>query len=415
MTKKTDTKDDDDDDKRNVNIENFMSAAMLTPLVHPVRHRGPADAGVIWGIPTNLIGLSGLGKSDRVKDIGAAIGLPVYSVYAATKQPTDFTGLAVPTPNGIIIECILPAARHCIEHGRGLIFFDEASCTSPRTQAALLSVVNERQVGDHLLPPKTRMVLAMNPAEYAAAGHDLEPPMANRLAHVWCRAPTRDEWCYWLQGGKPKVINVDRGEAMVIQNWDKHWPTLVGMAVGFMRSGIDKDLHDQPKPSEELSGAAWPSPRTTWMALSGIATCRCLNLPVQTEFDILDSLVGPGVAAKWIEWMRHADLPDPLTMLTKGWTPDRHRLDRTYAAMTAMTQYLKTRQRPEAVQFAPAAWTIIKDSYKAGLGDISASSAQMLVQTKLGIHGADLPETLKVLAADVIYLLTEGGYVSQVT
>lgn len=392
-------------------LEDYLAVALLTPLFDPTRHTSPTDPTVIWGIPVNLVGLSGVGKSARIKAIGRSVGLNVHTVYAGTKQPEDFSGAFVPTPNGIVIECVLPAARRCIEAGGGLIFLDEISCTRPATQASLLSFVNDRQVGDHLIPPRTRILMAMNPPEYAAGGHSIEPPLANRMAWKTYDNPSRDAWCSWLQGNATRLTPLDHGEQLVAQNWSTYWPEIVGLLTGFMQSVPEEVLHNQPKPEDEKSSAAWPSHRMWHWAACAVTAVRCINSDPSLELELVSSLVGEAASVQWAEWIAKADLPKPIDMLTKGWDPDPLRLDKTIAALTSMTQFVKSRaDREEAMRLAEPAWRLLLKTIKAGKPDLVVNCAQTLIRSKLGRR--DTTPNLTQAAESVIHDLAVGEFSS---
>jgi hypothetical protein len=399
-------------------VEQLLSVALLTPLGDP---RHPAT---IWGVPINLIGLSGIGKSDRIRAIGKLIGLSVYPVYCTTKQPEDFTGVPVPIGDGIVLECILPAARACINEGRGCIFLDEISDARPTVQAALHSFINDRQVGDHHLPPKTRILLAMNPIEHATAGYGLSPAMANRMGHYAYKAPTSEEWGNWLFGrSEPPIANIHNGEQLVTERFYDHWPQIQALGYGFMqRKGDDVIhgvLHKQPDAGDDKAGGPWPSHRTwTWLLYATTAV-RCLDVQNPTkknprklqslELEFAKALVGPGAAKEWVNFVAKSDLPDPAVMVKQGWQPT-NRIDFNHAALGALTSYVTNRAtKPEQQQTAQAAWMILKACVDGGIADITRRPAQDLIDAKLA-HEGKVPADLKAAAEEVIYQLSMKGF-----
>lgn len=398
-------------------IEQLLSVALLTPLGNP------RISSTIWGVPINLIGLSGIGKSDRIRAIGKLIGLNVYPVYCTTKQPEDFTGVPVPVGDGIVLECILPAARACINEGRGVIFLDEISDARPTVQAALHSFINDRQVGDHVLPPRTRILLAMNPIEYATAGYGLSPAMANRMGHVEYKAPTSEEWGNWLFGRtEPPIANVHNGEQLVTDRFFDHWPQVQALGYEFMKrkgDGEEGILHRQPDAGSDQGGGPWPSHRTwTWL-LHAVTAVRCLDTQNPTksnprklqglELEFAKALVGSGAAKEWVQFVAKSDLPDPAVMVKTGWTPS-NRIDYNHAALGSLTSYVINRpNRSEQLQTALAAWKILKGCVDAGVADITRRPAQDLIDNKLA-HEGKVPADLQAAAEEVIYQLSMKGF-----
>lgn len=391
-------------------LEQFLCTALLVPLGKPNK---PIDSSTIWGIPVNLVGLSGVGKSERINNVGSAVGLNVHPVYAATKQPEDFTGAFVPTSTGLIIECVLPQARKCIEKGAGVLFFDEISCARPAVQAALLSVVNERRVGDHVLPPKVRILLAMNPAEYAAGGHGLEPPMANRMGHKEYVNPTADEWSNWLLGRQQKELpDFTQGEKTVAQKFHDVWPMVQGLGASFAAAnpGI---LHKQPTPDHPDSGNAWPSHRMWYWVMRATATIRCLSddlAPPELEYEFAEALVGKGAAKAWRTYVKKMDLPNPADVLTNGWRIDTHRLDIAFAVLSSVTSFIRSRtDKKQQIGYATNAWRLFQQAIQDGRPDLVVNPAQDLLLAKLG-NDPNLPADHVTVCEDVVYKLANEGF-----
>lgn len=389
-------------------LEQFLAVAFSTPLGRPDEKPG---RGTIRGIPTNVVGLSGVGKSERIFAAARAIGLTCWPVYAATKAPEDFTGVAVPTPTGVLLECILPAARNAIEQGSGVIFLDEITCARPSVQAALLSFVNDRKVGDHQLPPGVRIVLASNPPEYAAGGFGLEAPMANRMAHVEYTVPSAGEWANWLLGREQEPLpTIADAEQLVDSHWDDVWPTVQGLGAGFIESN-PKLLHQQPQPDEDESGGAWPSHRMWFLLLRATATIRCLPeeiAPASLEYEFAKALVGKGPAKVWRTYLKNMDLPHPRDMLANGWRVNPKRLDQAFVSLAALTSYVQ--RRPDSVRFSEAvqAWSILEGVVTDGRPDLVISSVLDLIGAKLAREGTPTP--LVEASKRVVGELTKQGY-----
>lgn len=390
-------------------LEEFLSAALLVPLgdepdLHPLQ-----DPTTIWGVPMNLIGLSGIGKSSRLKAIGKAVGLPVHVVFAPTKMQEDFAGVYVQTPNGVIVDCVLPAAKKCIDQGGGLIVLDEISCATNSTQKPLLSFVNDRRVGDYVLPGRTRILTAMNPTEYATGGNPISGALANRMGHRKMPPPNNSDWGRWITGMKPNVIPVEQGEAIVCREWGNHWPIVAGLASGFAERVSSTTLHNQPKPDDPASEGAWPSPRMWYWAMRSIAAVRCLGMSKELEQEFVEALVGEGCAVEWMEWVAEADLPHPMEMLTKGWSPNKQRLDINIAALSAMTNYVRARPtREEQVRLATPAWHLLKKTMEANLSDQVVNQAQLLLRSQLARHNTNTE--CQAISEQVIYDLTNQGH-----
>jgi hypothetical protein len=384
-------------------LEEVIVTCLMTP------RNDPYDPACVWGVPLNIIGLSGGGKSERVAQACRMVEMPYQVVFPASKQPEDFGGAPFATEDGIVIECILPQANKLMNQGFGVLVIDELSTARPAVQASALGLVNDRRVGDHLLPPKVRVLTAMNPPEYAAGGFVLEAPLANRLMHVTYNMPTVDEWVDWLTGAnKQSFQNVQNAEMTVMQNWNNHWSSVRGLLAGFMQSNRGR-IHQQPKPDDPKAGGPWPSPRMWNWAGRAIAASRCLSMPRDVENIIIQGCVGDGVLTEWAAWVAKADLPHPHDMLTKGWKPDKQRLDITIAAMTSMASWLcEMKDDKQKLALAPAAWNLVGRVISEKIPDLAVRPASALVEAGLGNQCKDV--TVKEAAKPVILELGRGGY-----
>jgi hypothetical protein len=367
-----------------MNLEKLISTALLTPM------GDPADPDCIWGLPLLLWGSIGIGKSARVRTASRAAGLECAPVFPATRQPEDFSGVPVPNgTGGVNLACILGVVNGLIALNKGVLFADEVSCARPAVQAAFMSLVLDRRIGDTLLPGHIRILAAANPAEEAAGGWELEPPLANRFAHIDVTCPTPDEWTNWLLGGSSvQVKPIEDGEKYVTERWLDTWPKVSGLMAGFMRALGSTHLQRVPAQGHQDRGRAFPTPRTWENAARAVATSMILedgDKSDTTRLDLVEACVGKGSAVAWASWVSKADLPDPLIMLQEGWPIDKQRLDRTVAAYTGMTAYVLNRKdKEERTRFGGRAWELLDDLCDASLGDLALTPARQLVNAGLG-------------------------------
>jgi hypothetical protein len=381
-------------------VEQYFDEIVAVSVMVPLGNIN--DPNCRMGLPAIFWGKSGIGKSGRIEAVTTSLALPYAAVYPGTKQPEDFSGTPVFTPQGgLRLECILGPVRDLMQYGYGLLFIDEASCAVPAVQGAMLSLVYERRVGDLILPGAIRILLAANPPEYAAGGWGLEAPFANRMAHFDIGAPSVDEWVSWLQTeSSPQVFTVDDATTRLKTNWIKEWAFVRGQLAGYMRS-MENRLHNQPKPDSPAAGRQWPSPRTWWMGGRAVATVRALGMRKELEQVFMDGCVGEGPSGEFAEYMANADLPDPEEALMFGWKPDSKRLDRTLAAYSSMVAFVTSiadqRMRFKMAEFC---WTRLLELHQAGHGDLTLSPAKSLVAANLGRKNT--PDSVKT-AAEPLY------------
>lgn len=361
----------------NNSLENIISIALVTP------KDDPNTPNCVWGLPLLLWGPPGIGKSDRVRAAGNAVGLEVRTVFPATRAPEDFSGAPFMVDGEVKVQCIIGGVNELVGIGKGVFFIDEVSCAVPAVQASLLGVVLDRRIGDTIFPPGVRIISAANPANEAAGGWDLTPPMANRFAHLDTACPTTEEWTDWLRGNASVVDDITAAENLVKENWGTSWARATALMAGFMRGG--GLLFSIPQEGHADRGRAWPSPRSWTMAAHAVATCIALDVP-QLSSTFVEMCVGKGQAIEWASWVKNANLPDPRQMCLSGWTPNKSRLDITVAALRSMSGYVAAQKsQKEREMLAVGAWKILEAVDKQGNLDVAAPCARELMNAGLGV------------------------------
>jgi len=321
------------------------------------------------GVPVVAIGGPGTGKTSGINALGDALGLPTEIVIASLREPADFGGLPVVTPNGVKLAPPAWAVR-LHEAGKGLLFIDEISTAAPAVQAALLRVILDRVVGDLALPLGVRIIAAMNPPEQAAGGWELSPPLANRLCHLpW--AVNTSEWLEGMMQGFPAPtfprVPTDYTDELcnarvLIASFIQHNQTA---------------LYQFPK-NDSDAGKPWPSPRSWTMAATLSAACQAAQTGLELEIPLIAGCVGDGYALEFTNWRDALDLPNPEALLKdpKSFVcPERG--DKTYAVLASVASAAVNNMNK--TRFL-AAWHIFKVAADAGKKDMGAAAVRTLAQ-----------------------------------
>lgn len=272
------------------------------------------EAGLETTTPAILWGPPGIGKTDFVRALARKHNLKLFILLASTMDPTDINGLpaireiTIEEPDGTVrhVTTTEPTLQYwaeaLIREGRGILFFDEANNAVPAVQSTLLSVLQGRIVGRHILPDEVWMIAASNNVEDGADSWELAPPMANRFMHITF-TPNLNDWyegmiCNWgaeSEGDaalEAKLKRLQRSRAEV---------------AGFVKQNPAL-LHDMPSTSAG-SGKAWPSPR------SWDATARILAVIPKTpqtksvRFQAISGLVGEPAAVQYEKYEDGLRLP----------------------------------------------------------------------------------------------------------
>ena len=149
-------------------------------------------------IPVFIHGLTGDGKSDRVKEIDPQ----VLDIELVNETPETINGRAVYNETNDEIIDIKPAwlvrlERLCEDGELHILFFDELTNATKQTQAVIFKIVLERFVNNRWpLPPNARIVAAGNDRAESSVAHDLAEPLFGRFAHIYIRT-TVENWMPW--------------------------------------------------------------------------------------------------------------------------------------------------------------------------------------------------------------------------
>ncbi|WP_298462014.1 AAA family ATPase [uncultured Cellulomonas sp.] len=339
-------------------------ARQSDPLLTVLRAAGRA------GVSTLLWGPPGAGKSSLFESLARSEGLPMETVIASLREPSDFAGLPVIRDHGV--ELAPPAwAQRLAEAEDGYLFLDELTTAPPAVQAALLRVVLDRAVGDLVLPRGIRVVAAANPPDQAADGWDLPAPQANRFLHL-TYTPSLDGWLDGMTTGFGVPVS-----GRVLDYSPVTRAATRAQVASFIRTRPDL-LHAFPR-DDASAGRAWPSRRTWTMTADVLAMLD----PDDTPATLLaaSGLVGEGAAVEFIAWRQDNDLPDPADVLADPTTVAWADLEpsRAWAILTAVTAHA-TADRTKTGW--AAAWKPLAVAATAGLQDVAAANARALLRSR---------------------------------
>lgn len=269
-------------------------------------------------MPTMIVGAPGTAKTATIRSIAEEMGYELLTVIGSQMDPTDIVGLPQgqevgKAENGEPIYATVNLSpwwqARILLKKKVILFLDEFSNTSGAVRASMLTLLQNREFPNgQVMPDETIVIGAMNPADQAADGYDLDLPTANRLFFVpW--KPTIDSW---LEG--------------MISNWgaevspsEQKWR---GLIVRFIRENPTY-IHQEPKDSEttevygvnandssemEVFRNAWPS-RRSWDNLSRVLA----NAPdeVFIQDTLAQGIVGYSASAAFRDWLRSNESIDP--------------------------------------------------------------------------------------------------------
>lgn len=325
----------------------------------------------IWGIPFTLMGDPGLGKSSIVKAICRELGLPCFSIIAAIRDPTSFSGIPVlreveydtgiqkyendlPVYNSkdepvtikkkiMLEDKAIPADFFEISQLKhAVINFDEVSTAPAAVQAALLTVFLERKIGNFQLASGVRMTATANRSSQAANGSSIALPLANRMAWFQVPTPSVEEWKNYVLSDQNTSIDKTKPylqiQTFVKEKWQDALVKAKGLVIAFINGKRELGLFSLPKEgADEIESLTYPTPRSWMMSIHALAGAFIHQLNKESIQFMISGIVGSGLGLEFMSFMKNIDIPDACDVLD-GKVEFKHnkdRLDISYAVISS--------------------------------------------------------------------------------
>jgi MoxR-like ATPase len=373
-------------------MEEVIKAAIFTP-----GKRG-------WGLPMLYWGLSGVGKSDIIEEIGQRWKMHVEVLSPSERGEGAFGVTPMPRKavgGGYVTSYPAPDWIENFEDfdGRGIVFLDELTTAAPMIQAAMLGLIQARRIGGATLGSSVRILGAANPPDRAAAGWDLAAPIANRFGHAEWAPPTEREWSDHEMSGndledeKPQRNDPAAEEARVLAAWPTARANAVGLITSFHIRNPGK-LHAQPDVGNPQGGRAWASHRSWSNAVRAMASAKVHGLSDADSVALISGFVGEGATRELLVFQAQMDLPDPADVLDGKvqWEHDDSRLDRSMAVLNSIVSLAVGSDTNRATRL-PRLWSIID---KTPADDIIAMSIKPLSRARLTTHPSAVPVLARI-------------------
>jgi MoxR-like ATPase len=177
----------------------MQAAKTLKPseIIDFLLHIAPVRPVFIWGPP-------GIGKSALVEQFARSVGLTCVSLLGSQLAPEDLIG--VPRiEDGVSRFC--PPAQIARKEPYCL-FLDELNACSQEVQKAFYSLINDRRIGDFVLPAGSIVIGAGNRAQDAAIVKPVSSALINRMVHVQLR-PDSADWLAWAGAAAIHALVLD--------------------------------------------------------------------------------------------------------------------------------------------------------------------------------------------------------------
>lgn len=303
-----------------------------------------------FGVPMFLWGPPGIAKTEMSRQLAEAFGLKFRAEYAAQRDPAEINGMYTVGADGELRQNLPPWAQACLETP-SVCLFDELPLAAKATQDAVLTTINDSNVGGVYLP-HTRFIAAGNDAKIGG-GREPTAAMANRFGHYECR-PDASAWCEWMigggdMGGEVEAEDAAKTETYVTDHFDEPYARQRGLIVGFVRQGGTDEvtigtshLFSMPDRSDPRSRRAWLSPRSLEKVARMRATAQLFGLTESQVDEITAALIGADKAAMLAQFEADSDMPNVGEWLDgkAAWEFNPQRPDRAVSLFSAAASML---------------------------------------------------------------------------
>lgn len=240
-------------------------------------------------LPTLLWSPPGQGKTSFASQIANQLGYKLVVVIGSIRDPMDFLGNPVLSPDGFV-DMAPPRLAQVLSDPNTLLLIDELTTCPQQTQAALLRISHERYVGE--IPVYCKIMAAANPPGEAVAGMDIASAMSNRYGHIGWEMNATD-YAHGL------ATNWQYTTPWVGEGWQNSIPKYEQLVGRFLSSFRTELLNFPPAEGEY----AFASPRSWSFAAKFLAAHHHANLTPDHQRVGLRAFIGSGPATEFQSWL----------------------------------------------------------------------------------------------------------------
>ena len=342
-----------------------------------------------WGLPLLLTGPPGVGKTRTVQKVAKESALLCHTFATDSLELDDLGGILVMKDGSLQrlsdneeVQCIIAAQE-------GVLFVDELNANQG-IAAAINRLVYEGEFCRKVLPPRVRILAAMNPPELSAGGSTLAASTSNRMCQVAVKGHSLDEWSSYLDGVPSRQEGLGDLEKVLHENWEgaKNKARMQVRATLSSNSGL---LNSIPEDTSQ----PWPSERSWLMATNALATTYALDSvlqnPAQVAATLVAGCVGREASEKWLLCAESGELPSLDEVLEGSWSPVGKRLDVIYAVVCSLVNVVngaKNLRQDLRITLAEKIYRFVGQAQMGGAKDVLFPLVAALSKNSMGISMA---------------------------
>lgn len=144
------------------------------------------------------LGKGGIGKTESIADLAKELGIGYIDIRLLLYSEVDLKGIPYPDSSNThtiwLQNSILPIASR--DGDKGILVLDEITSPSKSVRTAAYQLLNERKLGEYILPDNWLIVCLGNGEEDGGDFQGMEGNFANRCS-VFNVVPNLDAWKSW--------------------------------------------------------------------------------------------------------------------------------------------------------------------------------------------------------------------------
>ncbi|HCL98971.1 MAG TPA: MoxR family ATPase [Fervidobacterium sp.] len=259
-----------------------------------------------------LIGHFGVGKTDIARDIAKETGRKLTILVLSQMEPGDLIGLPARDENKTKF---LPP-DWWPEDGNVIILLDEINRAHRSIRNAIMQLLVDKRIHNHILPEGTWIMASMNPPDenYDQVELITDPAFLSRF-FIFEVNPEPNEWIKWARENNLFVDIID---------FIEKYPEFLSVHGGV-----------------SLKASIKPSPRS-WYKLGKVLSTLSDEEREEYAYTLSSGIVGPEAAKVFIDKMVSTQVYSPTDILINGNIPENLDIHQANGILVRIVDYFST-------------------------------------------------------------------------
>ncbi len=258
-----------------------------------------------------LVGHFGVGKTDMIREIANETGRKLIILILSQMEPGDLIGLPARGED----KTVFLKPDWWPEDGNAIILLDEINRSHRSIRNAIMQLLIDRRIHNHILPDGVWIAAAMNPPddEYDQAELITDPAFISRF-FILEVSPEVDEWLEWA-----KRMNVHES----VSDFIREFPEFLS-----------------PQRNVSLRAELKPSPRS-WYKLGRVLSNLSEEDIKKYGYTIAAGILGPEAAKVFYDsYLKEKNIPSVEKILFEGQIKKPENIDEINSLVVRIIDYL---------------------------------------------------------------------------